>query len=218
MNKTIAEIVLENKKLGRGLDEHGNPRALTDKEFFDISCELGCNQSSGDYRRLHECLAIWIGNSLGIRSALEIGAGPGYLLYCLNKIGINCIGVDGNEFSKSFFLQHHPEFADRYVLDKFFEQDYDHVDAIISIEVFEHIPDTGLHNILKKLRDRIRPHFIVFSSTPNADPNPGWDMQWGHVNIKQPEEWDELFRSYGYELSTATPPVTEWASLYTATA
>lgn len=117
-----------------------------------------------------------------------------------------------------FFLQHHPEFADRYVLDKFFEQDYDHVDAIISIEVFEHIPDTGLHNILKKLRDRIRPHFIVFSSTPNADPNPGWDMQWGHVNIKQPEEWDELFRSYGYELSTATPPVTEWASLYTATA
>ncbi len=71
-----------------------------------------------------------------------------------------------------------------------------------------------MHNILAKVRGEVMPRFIVFSSTPHADPNPGWDFQWGHINIKPPEEWHALFRQYGCELADVRPPVTEWASLY----
>jgi len=214
MTKSIAEIMTGNRQSGRGFDRMGQPRALSEKEFFEISDELGCNQRNEDYRRLHEHLAMWIRNSLEISSVLEIGTGPGYLLYCLNKLGIDSIGVDGNEFSRAFFTQHHPEYSDRYVLDKFFEKKYSRADAVVSIETFEHIPDQGLHGILTKVRSDIAPKCIVFSSTPHVDPNPGWDLQWGHINIKQPDEWHALFRQYGYELTTARPPVTEWASLY----
>jgi hypothetical protein len=214
MTKSIADLMAENRQTGRGFDPIGNLRSLTAKEFFDISDELGCNQRNEDYRRLHEHFAVWIKQFLGIRTALEIGAGPGYLLYCLNQLGIDSVGVDGNEFSRAFFLEHHPDFAGKYVLDPLFEKPYHRADALVSIEVFEHIPDDGLHNIMAKVRDEIRPRFIIFSSTPYADPNPGWDFQWGHINIKQPEEWHALFRQYGYELTAAKPPVTEWASLY----
>lgn len=35
--KSIAELIEPNKQIKRGFDNHGNPIALTDKEFFDIS-------------------------------------------------------------------------------------------------------------------------------------------------------------------------------------
>lgn len=217
MAHSISELMVVNRQIGRGYDSRGQARALTDREFFEISDELGLNQKSKDYRRLHEYLAFWIKNKLAPSSALEIGAGPGYLLYCLNRLGVQSIGVDGNPFSKDFFDHLHPEFADRYVLDRFFEQTYANADVVLSIEAFEHIPDDGLHNILGKVRTQVAPRFIVFSSTPNLDPNPDWDLQWGHINVKQPDEWRALFAHYGYELATLRPPVTEWASLYVNT-
>ena len=214
MGKSIAEILAINRQIGRGYDHLGEPRPLTDKEFFEVSLELELNQHNENYRKLHENLAIWIRDTLGISSALEIGSGPGYLLYCLNRLGIQSVGVDGNAYSKTFFDQLHPEFSDRFLIDRLFEKKYAQTDALISIEAFEHIPEEGLHRILSKVRTKIRPRFVVFSSTPYFDPNPGWDIQWGHINVKQPEEWHELFRKYGYALTPMRPPVTEWASLY----
>lgn len=214
MSKSIEKIVTLNKLSGRGYDELGNVRSFTDKEFFDISCEMALNQTNPDYCRLFKGLADWVKNALRVSTALEIGSGPGYLLNCLNKLNIDCAGIDGNPFSKAFFDENHPEFAEKYFIDKFFEKDYAPVDTLLSIEVFEHIPDEGLINILTKVKNELKPKFIVFSSTPFADPNPGWDLQWGHINLKTPAEWQELFNSFGYRLHAAKPPVTEWASLY----
>lgn len=216
MARSIPEVVAENRRSGRGYDRQGEPRPFTDTEFFQIADELGHTQRHAQYRAVHEHLAIWIRDSLPISTALEIGAGPGYLLYCMNKLGIDAYGVDGNEVFQAFYREHHPEFAQRYLLDRLFEQSYGRADAVVTIEVFEHIPEEGLHNILAKVQAQVRPKYIVFSSTPYADPNPGWDLQWGHINMKQPEEWQRLFRRYGYEVTPTRPPVTEWAALYVA--
>ncbi len=178
---------------------------------------MGWNQRNEEYRALHEAFAEWIVDSLQVRTSLEIGCGPGYLLAVLNALGVYGTGTDGNEFSKDFFDAQHPEFSGHYVLDPLFGKRYAPVDAIIAIEVFEHIPDAGLHHILRRIRSELTPRFIVFSSTPHADPDPQWDFQWGHINIKQPDQWHALFREYGYELTTARPPVTEWACLYVDT-
>lgn len=214
MPLSFPEVLALNRQLGRGIDSSGNPRPLTDKEFFEVSDELGQNQRNADYRRLHEFLATWIRDALSPRSALEIGSGPGYLLYCLNRLGIDATGLDGNPYSKGFFDRCHPDYQQRYLLDKYFEGHYEPVDVVVSIEVFEHIPDEGLERILARVRRDIRPRYFVFSSTPHHDPNPGWDMQWGHINVKQPAEWHQLFGRFGFRLANIRPPVTEWASLY----
>ncbi len=40
-------------------------------------------------------------------------------------------------------------------------------------------------------------------------------MQWGHINIKQPEQWDNFFAGYGFERQVnLKPPITEWAAIY----
>lgn len=213
---TLDELMDRNRELGRGYDALGQPRPLTAQEFFDVSCEMGCNQDDADYRRLFEHLARWIQRTLKPRSTLEIGCGPGYLLDCLNQLGIDAIGVDGNGVSRAFFLGRHPMFADRYLIDPVFEGTYRPVDAVIAIECFEHIPDEGLHALMTRLRDELKPKFVVFSSTPHPSPFPEWDLQWGHINLKPPEDWDALFSRFGFIRSNVKPPVTEWATLYVA--
>jgi hypothetical protein len=57
---------------------------------------MGLNQSNPEYRALFDNLADWVKRRLPIRTGIEIGSGPGYLLYSLNRRGIDCTGVDGN--------------------------------------------------------------------------------------------------------------------------
>ena len=192
----------------------GDIRSLSDYEFFEVCSQMGWNQHNAGYRALIETLANWIKGELGVGSAMELGSGPGYLISCLNYLGINTIGIDGNRYSQKFFQEAHPAYAHQYCLDKFFEYRYSPAQAFIAIEVFEHIPDEGLIKILNKVREEIRPEFIVFSSTPYADIEPAWDVAWGHCNIKQPDQWVDFFKNFGYELSPLRPPITEWASLY----
>ena len=218
MPLTLNEILEKNRQTGRGFDQHGTPRALTAKEFFEISNEAGWNQLNPAYRHAIERLAFWVNAQLGIQSSLEIGAGPGYLMHCLNRLGFRATGIDGNIHSRNLFRTLHPEHAHRYVLDPLFKRRHGRVDAVFSIEVFEHINDDALASIMTKIRDVNTPRYIVFSSTPHAAPEPDWDCQWGHVNLKQPAEWDEFFSHYGFErLPRLKPPITEWACTYVNT-
>jgi 2-polyprenyl-3-methyl-5-hydroxy-6-metoxy-1,4-benzoquinol methylase len=214
MYLTIEQVLERNKARGYGYDENNNVRPLTSEEFYTISCEMGLNQDNPGYRDLFERFSKWVVRTLNVKTGLEIGSGPGYFLYCLNKQGLDTRGMDGNSFSQAYFKSKHPEFADRYHLDPFFEQSYGQVDVLLTIEVFEHINDEGLESVFKKIREQVKPKVIVFSSTPHADPNPGWDVQWGHINMKPTHVWDELFAKNGFAVSKMVPPITDWARLY----
>ena len=216
MQMTLDEVLERNRRLGRGFDAQGTPCPLTPQEFLEVSRELGATQDTPEYCALFAALAQWIRQMLPIRSSLEIGCGPGYLLYCLNQLGIVARGVDGNPHSRDFFLAHHPEYADRYLIDPLFEQAPAPADALIAIECFEHIPDAGLHALMREVCEHLGPKVLVFPSAPHVSPEPGWDVQWGHINVKPPEAWHALFAQYGFRLAPARPPVTEWASLYVA--
>lgn len=208
------EVLARNKNRNYGYDENKNIRALTDREFYDISCEMGSNQDNPQYRRLFDNFSRWIARTLGVNTGLEIGCGPGYLLYCLNKLGIDAHGTDGNPYSHEYFKSKHPALSHRYHLDPRLEKNYGQVDVLLSMEVFEHIEDEGLILVFRKIREQFKPKLIVFSSTPHPDLNPEWDQQWGHINIKPTAEWDDLFARNGFVASKMTVPFTEWSRLY----
>lgn len=211
---SIAQIQVLNRLIGRGYDANGQARAFTDREFFEVSWIMGWHPRNPEYRRLFANLADWIVRELQPQRVLEIGCGPGYLLHCLSEHGIAACGVDANPYSRAFFGEFSPQHADRYVLDPLFEGVYAGADTVLAIEAFEHIPDDGLDKIMQRLRDEIRPERIVFSSTPHPEPSPDWDLQWGHINLKTPEQWHALFARYGYRADGRRPPVTDWAVCY----
>jgi 2-polyprenyl-3-methyl-5-hydroxy-6-metoxy-1,4-benzoquinol methylase len=215
MPALIHDVCLVNKITGRGLDSNFNYRAFTDEEFFMISHELNHNQLYPSFRALFENFALWIKENFNPKSVLDHGCGPGYLIHLLNEIDIYAIGVDGNPYSKKLFDELHLKYNANYILDKFFDAKYDTFEIFTSVECFEHIPDNGINKIMTRVSQEIKPNHIIFSSTPYADPNPGWDIQWGHINMKQPNEWHALFLKYGYQLiEGVTPPLTPWASVY----
>jgi SAM-dependent methyltransferase len=211
---SIAEIQALNRLIGRGYASNGQPRAFTEREFYEISWIMGWHPRNPEYRRLFARLADWIVAELKPERVLEIGCGPGHLLHCISEHGIAACGVDANPYSQAFFKAYSPAHADRYHLDLLFEGTYAAADTVLAIECFEHIPDDGLDNIMQRLRDEIRPLRIVFSSTPHAESDPDWDLQWGHINIKTPALWQEFFGRYGYRIDGRRPPVTEWAACY----
>jgi hypothetical protein len=71
-----------------------------------------------------------------------------------------------------------------------------------------------LAKIMEKVAREIQPVFIIFSSTPFSHPQAEWDIQWGHINLKQPPAWEAFFLRYGYALAQERPPVTAWAMLF----
>ena len=76
---------------------------------------------------------------------------------------------------------------------------------MLFIEVAEHLTEEQNRNLFKE----IRPKYILFSSTPHK--NPGFDEDWGHCTILQPEEWLTLFDSMGYEFVRDLSVPTPWA-------
>lgn len=64
-------------------------------------------------------------------------------------------------------------------------------DIMSFIEVAEHMTDKQLASLFKT----ISPNYILFSSTSERTDN---DIAWGHINIKEQDQWDAMFQSMGY--------------------
>jgi len=205
------DLEVVNSIVKRGLDEMGNPRPYTNEEFFLVSHQIGANQFNANYRKLFENLSAWIIREFNPSKSLEIGAGPGYLLNCLNSLGVDSVGVDGNDLSQKLFSLLHPLYSDKYYLDYYFDGNYGESDLLIAIECFEHIDDKSLHVLMDKIASKVKPKNIVFSSTPYESEIENMDIQWGHINLKPESEWIDFFLKYNYKVMSVRPPVTKWA-------
>jgi hypothetical protein len=93
--------------LGRGYDEARRPRAFTPEEFAEVSPELAVDQHNREYRALLDALARWAVDTLGLRSSLEIGCGPRYLIHALTQLGVDAIGT-GTDSCASRRPRHSP--------------------------------------------------------------------------------------------------------------
>jgi SAM-dependent methyltransferase len=180
---------------------------FTEKEFFDWEIQHGLTPENPDYLALHTATANLIA-PYKPRRVLEIGPGMGTLLECLAQKGIYAAGIDTNRFHRDHFIRRNPPLADRYgLLDHKF--DLSSFDFVVSIEVFEHMPDELIHEYLKQLK----PRYFLFSSTPHQA-TPEFDEQWGHINLKPEPAWVHLFSKYGYKLKKKLTLPAEWALLF----
>ncbi len=77
----------------------------------------------------------------------------------------------------------------------------------IQKEVAEHMTD----NEIFALFEQATPIWILFSSTSQKTAN---DEQWGHINVKEQHEWDDMFLKIGYRKHKNLTLPTEWSKIY----
>lgn len=172
----------------------------TDKEFFDHEVSIGVTAENPEYFELMDRTANIIKNYA--RNVIEIGAGMGTLGECLEHKGIDYYGIEPNIY--------HREYARSRGITLHDLGNYpSHTQLIVSIEVFEHLTDEQLTDYLTS----IKADYLYLSSTPYAT-TPEFDEFWGHINLKQPDEWVEFMAKFGYSLYKRVDIPTPWSLIF----
>ena len=186
---------------------------IDNKFFFDKSVELGF--TTRDYEslvNLHTNGARTL-QIMGCTSVFEFGSGLGFFLSACQRIGLyNHVGYDINPYERDFAISKGID-PGRYLLGDFARLKISKYDAIYSTEVFEHMVDGELNAVLPKLYKACNKYFY-FTSTPFTSTIPEWDIEWGHINIKQKDEWIALFKSHGFDYLQDATDVCSWGLLF----
>ena len=184
---------------------------IDNKFFFDKSVELGF--TTRDYEslvNLHTNGARTL-QIMGCTSVFEFGSGLGFFLSACQRIGLyNHVGYDINPYERDFAISKGID-PGRYLIGKF--KTHGSYDAIYSTEVFEHMTDAELKKVMPILYKACNKYFY-FTSTPHASADPAWDIEWGHINIKQKDEWIAVFKRHGFNYMRDANEVTSWGLLF----
>ena len=185
---------------------------IDNKFFFDKSVELGFTTT--DYEplvNLHTNGARVL-QSLGCESVFEFGSGLGFFLSACQRVGLDHVGYDINPYERDFAISKGIK-PMNYILANGELILIGSYDAIYSTEVFEHMTDEQIEEVMPILSQVCNKYFY-FTSTPYASADPAFDIEWGHINLKQKDEWVAVFHRHGFDLLRETTEVTPWGLLF----
>lgn len=184
---------------------------MTEAQIIETEKDLKVGPEFYEYQLLMAATMAQLDETIEYSSSVELGCGSGMLLEFMSREHGNAIGYDQNSLQKERFDSIFPNSKAKYVVkdlrDKRTVFGMPPADLYIAIEVFEHIPDGAIERILKW----VKCEYFLFSSTPHTADN---DEEWGHINIKQEDEWLDLFNRYGYKLHHKMTAPTKWTLLF----
>lgn len=145
-------------------------------------------------------------------AVLDLGCGTGYLIPHLNRAGIDVTGADLSPQSVSEANRQHgdlPHFKGAHTVDELIEMDR-RFDAIISVEVIEHLYDEQLAGLLDTAKRLGKPGAYVIFTTPNDEDLeqsyvycPESDVvfhRWQHVRSWSAASLSAELKSQGFEI------------------
>lgn len=185
---------------------------IDNKFFFDKSVELGFTTT--DYEPLVDLHTngARVLQSLGCESVFEFGSGLGFFLSACQRVGLYHVGYDINPYERDFAISKGIK-PMNYILANGELILIGSYDAIYSTEVFEHMTDEEIEQVMPVLSQVCNKYFY-FTSTPYASADPAFDIEWGHINLKQKDEWIAVFQRHGFDLLRETTEVTPWGLLF----
>jgi 2-polyprenyl-3-methyl-5-hydroxy-6-metoxy-1,4-benzoquinol methylase len=128
-------------------------------------------------------------------SVIDYGCGTGVYSEVMRQEGFNIMALD-------VFKSHRDYCKEQYSELKVIARPKA-AEMMLFIEVAEHMTDQEIKNAI----DVIEPEMILFSSTPHTTTN---DAEWGHINIKQEEEWIAFWKVLGYKVLEKPSTPTTW--------
>lgn len=170
----------------------------TDKEFLESELSMGISLDNPAFMQLAKETIAQL-NGYG-KSILDYGCGVGAYSKAAMEANLEIYAYEKFKAHKEYLKQNLPELK---VITKLKQ-----IDILMFIETAEHMTDDEINKIFQQ----ISPKWILFSSTSQRIPE--WDEQWGHINIKEQNEWDDFFLNIGYRLHKRTNLPTEWSKMY----
>jgi len=133
----------------------------------------------------------------GPHAILDLGCGPGRDLRTFRERGHEPVGLDGAPAFVRMARAHAgcPVWEQNFLALDLPEAAFDGVFANASLF---HVPGQELPRVLAELRVALRPHGVLFSSTPRGDDREGWNVgRYGAFNDW--EAWQRCVSEAGYE-------------------
>lgn len=133
------------------------------------------------------------------KSVLDFGAGVGVYSHAFLEKGFDVKSYEVFATHREYILRvaPHIKLIDYPIT----------TDIMLFIETAEHMTDKELNNLFR----RIKPKYILFSSTSEKTP---FDYAWGHINVKEQHDWDKYFFKFGYVVNRPLAYPTSWSKLY----
>ena len=172
---------------------------ITQQEFLEYELKAGIGMHNELFKDLARNTVEQI-KDLPIKSVLDYGAGTRVYSDAYFQAGYHIVAFEIFESHREYMKQNvaYVEIVDKPIT----------TDLLNFIETAEHMTDKELNFLFKN----IKPKYILFSSTSQRVP--GFDESWGHINIKEQDEWDSFFKEKGYTKIKDLAQPTNWSKLY----
>jgi 2-polyprenyl-3-methyl-5-hydroxy-6-metoxy-1,4-benzoquinol methylase len=170
---------------------------ITEKEFLEAELLMNLTMNNPDFVALAESVFRYV-ERYPYAILIDYGCGTGVYSEVARTRGdgISVLALD-------IFKSHRDYCKEQYPNLKVIARPVK-ADLMYFIEVAEHMTDQEIQKAL----NAIDPKYILFSSTPETTE---WDLDWGHINIKQEHEWIAMFEKLGYKVIDKPNTPTTWA-------
>lgn len=169
---------------------------ITEKEFLEAELNtLNLIINNPDFVALAQQVADYL-KQYQPDTVIDFGCGTGVYSEVMRQNGFNILAQDIFKSHRDYCKENYPDL-------KVVARPKD-ADLMLFIEVAEHMTDEEIKEAIQK----INPRLILFSSTPETT---DFDIEWGHVNIKQEKEWIEMWKELGYKVIDKPQTPTLWA-------
>jgi 2-polyprenyl-3-methyl-5-hydroxy-6-metoxy-1,4-benzoquinol methylase len=157
---------------------------ITPKEFLEKEIGWGISFDNADFLNLAKETATQL-KDLPIKSIMDFGAGTGVYSAAFHNEGYDTYVYEIWDEHKEYIRKQAPYLN---IIDKPIT-----TDLLALIEVAEHMTNKEILSLFKA----VKPTYVLFSSTSEKT---DYDEAWGHINVKQQDEWVLMFKRMGYEL------------------
>jgi hypothetical protein len=182
------------------LSDMGPPKgAISEQQFLDTELANGISLDNPGFLQLGQATAAQMREYPDIRTVLDFGAGVGAYSQGFHREGFDIYAYEHFAVHRAYIRERLPHLR---IVDQPFT-----TDLLAWIETAEHMTDAEIDRLL----NLVKPSYILFSSTSERTEN---DLMWGHINIKEQEQWVRHLAGYGYAHIRDMPFPTQWTKLF----
>ena len=172
---------------------------ITPEEFLESELTNRVGFHNPTFVALCDATANQVKELQDVNTILDFGGGVGVYSQSFQNAGYDTTYFDIFKPHNEYVKKNEPKFK---ISSKPIT-----TDLMAFIEVAEHMTDLELSKLFKE----INPKYIMFSSTSNRTDR---DELWGHINIKEQNEWVEFWKEKGYELIKNLSYPTNYTKLF----
>ncbi len=147
------------------------------------------NAHEGHWIKFFSQIANYLKQNYALSRTLDVGCAKGFLVEALRDLEVNAYGFDISSTAHEEIREDIKPYCYIGSIEdpKLYKDSYD---MIFCIEVLEHVTEEMALNTIELMCKHTDQ--ILFSSSPSDFEEPT------HINVQQPEYWDELFARFGF--------------------